>query len=561
MKTIDVTQGSAEWLAARAQHFCASEAPAMMGASKHMSRTELLKLKKLGLEAEVGRFKQDLFDRGHAAEESIRPHVENLIGTDLYPVVGVRGNWLASFDGLSMDELTIFEHKIWNADLAEQVRRGELDPHYYWQLEHEACVAEAAQVIFVVSDGTPENFAMMEYTPRPDRQAKLRAGWAQFAIDLEAYEYVEVLPAAVAAPIEPLPAVSVKMEGNIAVISNLDVFGERLKAYVEGIDKMPSTDQGFADAEAAVKALKTAEDMLAQAETAALSQTSSIADMLKTVQHYSDIARTTRLLLDKMVKTRKDTLRVEIQQEHAKLFADHIAVINKRLGRITMPAIATDFAGVMKGKKTISSVRSAASDELARAKIEANAVAELISANLASLNELASDHKFLFSDAQQIITKSNDDLVLLIKARITEHTAAEQKRLDDEREKIRAEEERKAREKIDRENQAEQERIALESKPAPAAVQAVVSADTGASRQPVGRPASQQASSAPQKLINLGAINALLSPITLSSEGLAQLGFQPAKVDRASKLYDEAQLPAIYAAIVRKVQSLLDAAT
>ena len=30
-----------------------------------------------------------------------------------------------------------FEHKLWNETLAAQVRAGELDPHYYWQLEQQ----------------------------------------------------------------------------------------------------------------------------------------------------------------------------------------------------------------------------------------------------------------------------------------------------------------------------------------------------------------------------------------------------------------------------------------
>ena len=41
--THDCQQGSPEWHALRAKHFTASEAPAMLGVSKHQTRADLLK--------------------------------------------------------------------------------------------------------------------------------------------------------------------------------------------------------------------------------------------------------------------------------------------------------------------------------------------------------------------------------------------------------------------------------------------------------------------------------------------------------------------------------------
>ena len=42
MRTLNMFQGSKEWYAERSRRFTASEAPAMMGASKYQSRDELL---------------------------------------------------------------------------------------------------------------------------------------------------------------------------------------------------------------------------------------------------------------------------------------------------------------------------------------------------------------------------------------------------------------------------------------------------------------------------------------------------------------------------------------
>ena len=44
--------------------FTASEAPAMMGASKYMSRNKLLDLKKSGIADPITPFQQALFDKG-----------------------------------------------------------------------------------------------------------------------------------------------------------------------------------------------------------------------------------------------------------------------------------------------------------------------------------------------------------------------------------------------------------------------------------------------------------------------------------------------------------------
>ncbi|MDT3250869.1 YqaJ viral recombinase family protein [Serratia sp. root2] len=164
MQIINVQQGSAEWHALRAKHFTASEAPVMMAASSKMRRDELLSMKATGTEREISDWVQaNLFDKGHQQEATARIIVESMIGEDLYPATAVDDYLLASFDGMTMMEDTLFEHKMWNASLAEAVRQQELPPEYYWQLEQQLLVSGADRVIFVCSDGTEENFVSMEY--------------------------------------------------------------------------------------------------------------------------------------------------------------------------------------------------------------------------------------------------------------------------------------------------------------------------------------------------------------------------------------------------------------
>lgn len=450
MKILEnVSQGSPLWLDIRAKHFCASDAPAAMGVSKYKQRSALLREKATGVSEEIDPIKQKLFDAGHAAEDAARSVVEGILSEELPPVTvtaEIDGlPLLASLDGFTITGDIAWENKLFNADLAAAVDSGELTPHYWAQLEHQLLVAGAEKTYFTTSDGTPERTKGMWYVSVPERRAQVIAAWKQFAEDLANYQHVEVLPPTVAEPVMALPALSIQVNGSIALQSNLTLFGEKLKAFIEGIDKNPSDDQAFANAEAAVKTLQTAQDALEAAEQSALAQTASIDDMRRTVALYSDLARTTRLTLEKLVKVRKETIREEIRVLGVHAFGLHMDSMNARMGKPYMPVIQADFAGVMKGKKTIASLRDAVNTELARAKIEASAVADRIQINLATLIELASAHKFLFADTAQLVLKANDDLTAVIKSRIADHQQAEQKRLDAERAKIREEEEAKAR--------------------------------------------------------------------------------------------------------------------
>ena len=117
MKIHDLTQGSPEWLAYRAKHFNASDAPAMMGVSPYKTRAALLREMHTGVAAQVDAGTQKRFDAGHRLEALARPLAEEFIGQELYPVTGSEGKLSASFDGLTLDETIGFEHKHLNAEL------------------------------------------------------------------------------------------------------------------------------------------------------------------------------------------------------------------------------------------------------------------------------------------------------------------------------------------------------------------------------------------------------------------------------------------------------------
>jgi predicted phage-related endonuclease/plasmid stability protein len=472
MKILNLSQGSPEWISARASHFCASEAPAMMGASKYQTRTDLLTLKKTGIAPDVTPSQQFIFDKGHATEAAARPLVEVMIGEELYPVVGTSGNLLASMDGATMLGETLFEHKLWNESLVAQVKAEDLAPHYYWQLEQQLLVSGAERVIFVCSDGTAENFVSMEYRPVAGRAEQLVEGWKQFEADLAVHEVASAPSIVVGKAPDELPALRIELTGMVTA-SNLKVFEQSALAVIDTVKTTLTTDQDFADAKKAVKWCGDVEEAVASAKKQALSQTQSIEELFSSLDRVSAHARETRLKVDKLVKAQELVVKTSIKQTAEQALTDHVAAINKTLGKVALPQIAADFAGAMKNKRTIASLQDAVDTELARAKIDASQTADAIRLNLESLRTLAAEHAFLFVDAQQLVMKANDDLIALIKVRISEHKKSEEEKAEALREKIRKEE----LQKIEEEAKAKQ---AAEVAPEPTPVATPAPASTPA---------------------------------------------------------------------------------
>lgn len=415
-------QGSPEWLALRQNYYTASEAVAMMGASRHTTRTQLLQEKATGVRAPVDKNTQYLFDKGHAAEAAARPHAGKIIGDDLFPVVGTRGKLLASFDGLTILGDINWEHKLWNAKLIDQILIDELDPEYWVQLEQQLYVSGAEKCLFMCSDGTEEKSAWMWYYPVPGRIESILQGWEQFEKDLKDFrpqakqEKVEgVAPNA-------LPVIRLDVTGMVTY-SNLDVWRSHAKAVIGEINTVLVTDQDFADAEKSVKWCKAAEASLKEAKEAALSQTASIDEVFKLIDEVSAELRAKRLELEKLVKEEKESIRQGIKTDAERELAKHADELAARLG-VTVP-VAADIAGAMKGKKNLDSLRDAAATEVAKAKIAATQKAAEIEANLAAFGEAAKGAEFLFPDRHMLVLQGREEMLETVGQRLESHKAAQ----------------------------------------------------------------------------------------------------------------------------------------
>ena len=551
MKIVNLIQGTPEWHAHRAQHHNASDAPAMMGCSPYKTRAQLVREVATGIGQEVDAATQRRFDDGHRFEELARPLAEQIIGAELYPVTGTNGKLSASFDGLTMAGDIAFEHKSLNDALRAAMFEGctgaDLPLQYQVQMEQQLLVSGAERVLFMASKWAGDEQVEERhcwYVSNPELRAKIVAGWEQFEADVSAHEPEVVAATPVAAVVAGFGNLSVRVEGRV-LASNLDVFKANAEAFIATLPKPADlqSDQDFADAEAAVKACADAEARIKAVKETAMGEMADVDAMFRTADAVNEALRQARLALDKAVKAEKENRKGNIVQAGAAAVRAHIAGVNASLGEhaISPPAnLVAEIGLAIKGKKSLASMKDAVDTAVAAQKITASQFADGVRACIAVLAEFPS-HAHLFADRVQLCaSKAPEDLRNLAKARIAEHEQREADKLEAEREKIRAEE-------------------AVKQAAQPASGNTTVQHQQDVESAPVDRsPAPISAPSSTGKRIKLGEINAAINPLSITADGLAQLGFTHVAQDRAAKLYDASQLPAIYAALHRVLTTAED---
>lgn len=597
MKTVSLIQGTPEWHQHRAQYRNASDAPAVMNCSPHMTRDELMHRMKTGITPDIDPATQRRFDDGHRFEALARPLAEDIVGEALYPVTGVNGKFSASFDGLNAMENVAFEHKTLNAELRavfdafddlsktkpdfRESHVGEILPlHYRVQMEHQLLVSEAERVLFMATKWDGDVLVEerhCDYDSDPKLRAALVAAWEQFERDLAAY-----VPPAAATPAptgkapESLPALLVQVTGMVTA-SNLPEFKAVALGAIASVNRDLQTDQDFADAEKSVKWCAEIEARIKATKEHAMSQTASIDALFRTLTEISDEAKRVRLDLDKLVKARKETIKGEIVAGGVAAFAAHIRELNAAMPAAYMPQVPTDFGGCIKNLRTVDSIRNAVNSELARAKIAASEIATRIHANVAAIKASG----LVVHDAAALVLKQPDDLAAVLAQR----AAAEKAKEEAQRARILAEEEARLRakahaEKLKAEADArdEAERKVRESaesmelvnpgaaQNAPSDLDAIEKAfddyfQPGTVKH-IGpgvvdaSPAFELTAPSPAADVGarmtLGEINAALYPVSVSGDALEFFGFMPER-SGASKKYRTMDLPAIRKAIARHV--------
>lgn len=459
MKVVNLTQGTPAWHAHRAAHFNASDAPAMMGCSSYTSRSELIKRLATGIAPEVDAATQRRFDQGHHFEEQARPLAEKIVGDELAPQVGTAGKYSASFDGLTFMGETAWEHKSLNERLRNAMTPSatgtDLPPEYQVQMEHQAMVAETVErTLFLASkwvlDQSTGEWICEEqrscwYTPNPELRAKIVAGWAQLEKDVATYqpEAEPVKPAPEAKLRDALPALRLDAKGEITT-SNLDEFKAGALTRINSINTVLETDQQFAEADDDAKWLRDVADAMKQAGKRVRANMQSVDEALTVLEQLDKIATTKALDLEKRVKSEKDARKQSLVLQAQQDLDSHTAALNQRLGTNWLPRLAGGFAEVIKGLKSLDSMRDKVAVALTNAKVDANALADRFHANRDHLEHEDGSWMTLFPDFATVGTKASEDFQALAALRIGQHQAAEAKKLEAQRERIRAEEQAKA---------------------------------------------------------------------------------------------------------------------
>jgi len=566
VKLIDLKQGSKEWNQHRATHFNASEAAAMLGISPYKTRDELLREKATGLVPEVDAATQRRFDEGHRFEAFARPVAEETIDEDLYPCVGVvEGTKLsASFDGLTIDETIVWEHKTINNELRAAMPYGDswqaLPLHYRVQLEQQLIVSNADKALFMASAFNDEG-DMIEcrhrwYTPDIALRQRILDGWRQFEKDLAEYTLPETQSVIVAEPVQTLPAVSVQIDGQIAVRENFKTFEIALRDFLDNrLIREPQTDQDFVDLDLQIKAMKEAETKLDAAEAMMLAQIESVDQAKRHKDMLAKLVREHRLMAEKLLTSEKERRRAELVLAARQTFTAHLAELQCGIDGVRMDVPTPDFATAIKGLKTLKSIQDKLDTALVNGKITADQHAADVRSKLLWLDANAADHRSLLADLQALISKPFDDFTLAVTARIERHQREQAARLEAERERIRAEE--AARLERERQEHEQAEQAQLNAAQNQARERQMEQLDESPLRHAIEPPIPlrNEPLSSDIHTVKLGDINAAISPLSINADGLAQLGFKPAGNDRAAKLYRADEFPRIVQMIICKLRN------
>ncbi len=441
MKTHNLKQGTPEWLAYRKTMRNASDAPAMMGCCPYRTRSELLRQVYTGITPEVSSATQQLFDDGHRFEDLARPLAEEIIGEELDALVGSDGRYSASFDGISLMQDKVWEHKHLNDKLravlpATGVGGPEvgaaLPLNNRVQMEQQCMVSGAEVALFTASQWDAEGNLVEArhcwYAPDAELRAAIIGGWAQFEADLASYVLPEAAaPAPVGRAPEALPALRIEVTGQVTA-SNLAEFKATALGAIRSVNRELRTDVDFANADKAVKWCADVEARLKAAKEHALSQTASIDALFKALDEIGSEARTVRLDLEKLVTRRKTEVKEAAVVTARKAWDGHIASLNAELAPMALRQATPDFNAAIKGLRTVASMQDALDTALANAKITADAQARDVRANIATFKANAEGLEFLFADLGQVVHKAPEDFNLLVQSRVKAHREAETER-------------------------------------------------------------------------------------------------------------------------------------
>lgn len=424
MEIVDLEQGTPEWHEHRRKYFNASDAPAMLGVSSYKTRAKLLHERKTGNFEEPSAATQAIFAAGHRAEALARPFVaEKIVGDDLFPAVGVLGEFSASFDGITDNFKILFEHKLLNSRLREAMpvanaenTSSSLPIEYKAQMEHQLLVAGAEKVLFCASarDGEMDR-RWAWYKSDPEMRQRIISGWAAFKEDLEREDTEDVKPCAPTRQLEtaslPSPVIDVTSEDNALHYSGnlLTEWEAKLHALIDTIPADPQDEADFDLCSDVAKALRKAEEELKKAFDTGLSHISGYVEIRNIVSSLCELARSARQACDTRVKDERAKIKERLVRNAGADLSEYCCWARDRCrdagGDLYIDK--PDFLGAITGLSSRDKIKDKIHSVLLEAKANIDLLENQVKKNLALLEEF-SEYFFLFFDKERLAIEEDE---------------------------------------------------------------------------------------------------------------------------------------------------------
>lgn len=183
-------QGSDEWHELRATcQKTASRTPIVLGLSPFSNIEKLAQEIKFGIKPYYSKAMQD----GNNFEDYVRDMANEYFEDVFMPTVGVRNGFLASLDGINLEEDTIIEIKV-SEKTFDEVKSGKVPDYYYSQIQHQMMVFSSVEKAYLVAySKSRDEIAVSDTIKKDDDYHNIICNeWAKFKEYLATYEMPQV---------------------------------------------------------------------------------------------------------------------------------------------------------------------------------------------------------------------------------------------------------------------------------------------------------------------------------------------------------------------------------
>jgi predicted phage-related endonuclease len=440
-KKLNIEQGTDEWHKERNSWLCgASDAPAIFGKSKYVSRSEFFE-QKLGHKKNVSEYTKNIFENGHIVEENARQLLEIRFAEDIKPSVytceleGIKIG--ASLDGVIDSKKMIFECKQWNQELAENVRKGVLEESHSLQLDLQMLVSGYKKTLFVVTDGTNLKWVEMIYETTQEKLDRMINGIKQAYEDLKSYK---IKPIKEKIEVKDLEFPIIECYANVSpgayqIKENFNEYSIALNEISNQvfkiIEKKEKTELDFAKLEQYSKEGKQARKVIKSKLDAVKKVFKDYMQFESNILKFDSVIQKFSAAAEKETKLAKDKIKQDIILNSIKDLEILNFKLNERWSYLNYPFLKEESINNIKqsgkGKKNIDTFRESVESEAARIKIEMNQCFDLVKIFYRYLY-VNSEYDYLFNDKLTLIENYINDFdgfKKIIKERIEEHKEKE----------------------------------------------------------------------------------------------------------------------------------------